>query len=146
MFPGDAKWTKIEKVKDGRVYMLDFVASSRQLFFWLQEPKTTSDEEWATKLNDYLANGPSQTSISQQQQGLMSMLQQSAPQNNRQAQQRQQVQMDQLQQIMQSIAPRNQNQTGATQQGAQQQAPQQQQQQQGGQGKSIHNHSFLFYR
>jgi membrane protease subunit (stomatin/prohibitin family) len=112
------------------VYLLDFVQTSRQQFFWLQESKSDSDEENATKVNDYLTNGPPQTTLSQQQQGLMSMLQQ-AQQNTsgqRQQQQRQQVQMDQLQQIMQSIAPRGGQQT-------QQPSTQQQQQQQGGQGK-----------
>lgn len=116
--------------------MLDFVASSRQQFFWLQEPKSDSDEENATKINDYLANGPPQSGINQQQQGLMSMLQQvgGSGSANRAQQSRQQVQMDQLQQIMQSINPSAQrppNQPSTTTQ-----QPPQQQQQQGGQGKS----------
>jgi 26S proteasome regulatory subunit N13 len=128
IFPGDAKWTKIDKVTSGRVYLLDFVASSRQQFFWLQEPKTDLDEENSNKINEYLANGPHQSSINQQQQGLLNMLQQvSGGTSSRQQQTRQQVQIDQLQQIMQSINPsaaRQQNQSAPNQQ-----------QQQGGQAK-----------
>lgn len=48
----DAYFQKIEKVKDGRVYILRFTSSDKKLFFWMQEPKTEGDEELIKKFNE----------------------------------------------------------------------------------------------
>ena len=48
-FPGDAKFEKVKQTAD-RVYMLEFSANSRRIFFWMQEPDKTADEENAKKL------------------------------------------------------------------------------------------------
>uniref|UniRef100_A0A7S2KTS2 Pru domain-containing protein n=1 Tax=Zooxanthella nutricula TaxID=1333877 RepID=A0A7S2KTS2_9DINO len=48
----DAYFERIEKVKDGRVYILRFTSSDKKLFFWMQEPKTEGDEEMIKKFNE----------------------------------------------------------------------------------------------
>jgi len=48
----DAYFEKIEKVKDGRVYLLRFTSSDKKMFFWMQEPKTEGDEELIKKANE----------------------------------------------------------------------------------------------
>mmetsp|Transcript_90625 Transcript_90625/g.230605 ORF Transcript_90625/g.230605 Transcript_90625/m.230605 type:complete len:273 (-) Transcript_90625:102-920(-) len=48
----DAYFEKIEKVKDGRVYLLRFTSSDKKLFFWMQEPKDDRDVELMKKFNE----------------------------------------------------------------------------------------------
>mmetsp|Transcript_29697 Transcript_29697/g.44815 ORF Transcript_29697/g.44815 Transcript_29697/m.44815 type:complete len:273 (+) Transcript_29697:91-909(+) len=48
----DAYFEKIEKVKDGRVYILRFTSSNKKLFFWMQEPKEEGDEALIKKFNE----------------------------------------------------------------------------------------------
>lgn len=48
----DAYFEKIDKCKDGRVYLLRFTSSEKKLFFWMQEPKSDKDEEMITKFNE----------------------------------------------------------------------------------------------
>mmetsp|Transcript_82778 Transcript_82778/g.208399 ORF Transcript_82778/g.208399 Transcript_82778/m.208399 type:complete len:133 (+) Transcript_82778:57-455(+) len=48
----DAYFEKIEKVKDGRVYLLRFTSSDKKLFFWMQETKTEGDEDFIKKFNE----------------------------------------------------------------------------------------------
>jgi len=47
----DAYFQKIEKCKDGRVYILRFTSSDKKLFFWMQEPKEETDHEVIQKFN-----------------------------------------------------------------------------------------------
>lgn len=48
----DAYLEKIEKCKDGRVYLLRFTSSEKKLFFWMQEPKTEKDAEFVKTFNE----------------------------------------------------------------------------------------------
>lgn len=48
----DAYFQKVEKVKDGRVYLLRFTTSDKKLFFWMQEPKEDGDAELIKKFNE----------------------------------------------------------------------------------------------
>jgi hypothetical protein len=48
----DAYFEKIEKCKDGRVFLLRFTSSEKKLFFWMQEPKSDNDEELIKKFNE----------------------------------------------------------------------------------------------
>lgn len=74
-FPGDAKFEKVKQTAD-RVYMLEFSANSRRIFFWMQEPDKTADEENAKKLHDCInpsfgqaaSSGPSGPRLGQQTQ------------------------------------------------------------------------------
>lgn len=48
----DAYFEKIDKCKDGRVYLLRFTSSDKKLFFWMQEPKDDKDDELIKKFNE----------------------------------------------------------------------------------------------
>merc|ERR1719353_1192958 len=48
----DAYLEKIEKCKDGRVYLLRFTSSEKKLFFWMQEPKAEKDAELVKTFNE----------------------------------------------------------------------------------------------
>ncbi|CAK0789009.1 unnamed protein product [Prorocentrum cordatum] len=48
----DAYFEKIEKCKDGRVYVLRFTSSDKKLIFWMQEPDENSDVALIKKFND----------------------------------------------------------------------------------------------
>jgi len=48
----DAYFEKIEKCKDGRVFLLRFTSSEKKLFFWMQEPKSEKDEELIKNFNE----------------------------------------------------------------------------------------------
>lgn len=52
LFPGEVSWQRVEQCTTGRVYVLDFGA--RQLFFWMQEPDTEHDDQYARKINEYI--------------------------------------------------------------------------------------------
>jgi len=57
IFPEDAVFSKVTQCKEGsRVVLLKFKASSRKLFFWMQEPKSDNDEDLISKVNDALNN------------------------------------------------------------------------------------------
>eukprot|EP00096_Caligus_rogercresseyi_P008623 TRINITY_DN2782_c0_g1_i3.p1 TRINITY_DN2782_c0_g1~~TRINITY_DN2782_c0_g1_i3.p1 ORF type:complete len:370 (-),score=180.80 TRINITY_DN2782_c0_g1_i3:1682-2791(-) len=56
IFPDDIEFKKVPACTTGRVYLLKFKASSRKIFYWMQEPKSDRDEELAKKVNDYLNN------------------------------------------------------------------------------------------
>ncbi|KAL0487787.1 26S proteasome subunit ADRM1 [Acrasis kona] len=141
IFPGETKWTRVDKVTSGRVYLLEFNNSTRLKFYWLQEPKTDNDKTLADKVNDLLTNGPGSNSLTQQQQGLMNMLQSqvSSRQSSSSSSNRAPLQIDQLQQIMQNIGmPRSQQQQpSSTQSTTQNQQQQQQPPSASGQAKSI---------
>jgi len=58
IFPDDCEFKKCTQCKDGsRVYLLKFKASSRKLFFWMQEPKVDADDDYVWKVNDALNGG-----------------------------------------------------------------------------------------
>lgn len=59
IFPEDAEFLKIQQCKaPGRAFVLKFKTSPRRLFFWSQEPKDDKDEEYCTKINEYINNPP----------------------------------------------------------------------------------------
>jgi len=51
IFPGTAKWEKVEECKDGRVFLLRLLDAKRKHFFWMQEPTDEKDEEYSTNIN-----------------------------------------------------------------------------------------------
>ena len=55
IFPDSAKWVRVEECKDGRVYVLKFVGSSRREFFWMQEPSEEKDKEISEKINKLIS-------------------------------------------------------------------------------------------
>lgn len=129
LFPGDATFKKVEKVKDGRVYMLEFTNGDRHMFFWMQEPKTGKDEEYNTKINEYLRNPPQSNQYSRQQQNFMNLFgnqERSASGSNPS------IELDQLQRILQGLGPNAQQQQQPQQQPQQQQTQQQSTTQQSG--------------
>jgi hypothetical protein len=57
VFPDDCEYKKVTQCKEGsRVFLLKFKASARKLFFWMQEPKSDSDDDFVWKVNDALNN------------------------------------------------------------------------------------------
>eukprot|EP01114_Cavostelium_apophysatum_P000446 TRINITY_DN1040_c0_g1_i2.p1 TRINITY_DN1040_c0_g1~~TRINITY_DN1040_c0_g1_i2.p1 ORF type:complete len:353 (+),score=102.91 TRINITY_DN1040_c0_g1_i2:189-1247(+) len=57
IFPEEATFKRVKQIT-GRVYMLEFKASSKRHFFWLQEPKEDKDEENCNKINEHINNPP----------------------------------------------------------------------------------------
>jgi len=51
----------VRQCTTGRVYLLEFKASSRKLFFWMQEPSDSKDEENTNKINQHINNPPEST-------------------------------------------------------------------------------------
>mmetsp|Transcript_36418 Transcript_36418/g.58905 ORF Transcript_36418/g.58905 Transcript_36418/m.58905 type:complete len:295 (+) Transcript_36418:41-925(+) len=58
VFPDEARLVNVPQCNTGRVFVLDFKETSRKQFFWLQEPKADKDEEYLTKVNQYMNNPP----------------------------------------------------------------------------------------
>ena len=58
IFPDDAEFVRVPQCTTGRVFVLKFKTSPRRLFFWSQEPKDDKDEEYVTKINEYINNPP----------------------------------------------------------------------------------------
>ncbi|XP_050727960.1 proteasomal ubiquitin receptor ADRM1-like isoform X1 [Eriocheir sinensis] len=58
VFPEDCEYKRVSQCTTGRVYVLIFKLSTRRLFFWMQEPKTDKDEEYARKVNELMNNPP----------------------------------------------------------------------------------------
>ena len=56
VFPEEASVSKVPQCKTGRVIVLIFKSSDRKLFFWMQEPDDSKDDEFLEKLNNYLNN------------------------------------------------------------------------------------------
>ncbi|XP_055341352.1 proteasomal ubiquitin receptor ADRM1-like [Paramacrobiotus metropolitanus] len=55
IFPNEVEFKKIPQCTTGRVFLLKFKGSSRKLFYWMQEPDASKDEELFKKVSDYLA-------------------------------------------------------------------------------------------
>jgi len=57
IFPEDAEFLRVTQCKEeARVFLLKFKASSRKLFYWMQEPKADGDGEKVTKVNEAINN------------------------------------------------------------------------------------------
>jgi len=57
IFPEDAEFLRVTQCKEeARVFLLKFKASSRKLFYWMQEPKADGDGERVTKVNEAINN------------------------------------------------------------------------------------------
>jgi len=57
IFRDDAVFRKVVEAK-ARVYVLEFKASNKKLFFWMQEPSDEKDEQYATDINKFINNPP----------------------------------------------------------------------------------------
>ena len=124
IFPDEAVFKRVDKVKDGRVYVLEFTGGGREMFFWLQEPKTDKDEANCTSLNEFIKNPPQNAQSATQQQNFLNMFSQQGGAASASRQQSA-VELDQLQRILQGLGAAPQ-----AQQQQQQQQPTTQQQQQ----------------
>lgn len=51
IFPGEARMKKLSQAGDRRIYLLKFEQGDRKLFFWMQEPEASSDDELVRKVN-----------------------------------------------------------------------------------------------
>jgi len=58
IFPEDASIKRLQQCTSGRVLLLEFKATSKRLFYWIQEPKEDKDEEFVSKINEYINNPP----------------------------------------------------------------------------------------
>ncbi|MBZ3871150.1 Proteasomal ubiquitin receptor ADRM1 [Sciurus carolinensis] len=58
IFPDDCDFKHVPQRPSGKVSVLKFKAGSKQLFFWMQEPKTHQVEEHCWEVNEYLNNHP----------------------------------------------------------------------------------------
>jgi len=63
IFPDDVNFkhippARISAARCDRIYVLKFKASTRKFFFWMQEPKSDKDAEFAEKVNNLLNNPP----------------------------------------------------------------------------------------
>merc|ERR1719495_2254351 len=58
IFPDDCEWKHYKPVTSSRIYVLKFKSSSRRMFFWMQEPNASKDEDLAKKVNDSMNNPP----------------------------------------------------------------------------------------
>eukprot|EP01117_Protostelium_nocturnum_P012111 TRINITY_DN443_c0_g1_i2.p1 TRINITY_DN443_c0_g1~~TRINITY_DN443_c0_g1_i2.p1 ORF type:complete len:228 (-),score=65.60 TRINITY_DN443_c0_g1_i2:426-1109(-) len=58
IFPGEATFKKLKQVENGRVFLLEFPATSRRLFFWSQEAAVEKDEDTVSKVNQFINNPP----------------------------------------------------------------------------------------
>lgn len=89
LFPEDASFKKL-KQGNGRVFLLEFTHTKKQLFFWSQETSAEKDGELAEKTNNYINNPPEMTeepattSQNLDRNAVMEMLQQGAQQGNQQ--------------------------------------------------------------
>lgn len=57
IFRDDAAFRKVAEAK-ARVYVLEFKASNKKLFFWMQEPSDEKDEQFVNDINKYINNPP----------------------------------------------------------------------------------------
>jgi len=113
IFPDDAKFRKVDE-SNGRVYVLEWINSSKKFFFWMQEPKDDNDETYCHDINKYINEPPQPSQAGQGGLGLSGL----GDLGN----------LDQKQ-IMQLLA--------SAQQGSRQQQQQQQQRRQSGQPSSV---------
>jgi len=58
LLPRGSTFERVPECTTGRVYLLQFKASTARKFFWLQEPKEDKDEELCKKMNDLIDNPP----------------------------------------------------------------------------------------
>eukprot|EP00005_Dracoamoeba_jomungandri_P005178 CAMPEP_0174261442 /NCGR_PEP_ID=MMETSP0439-20130205/11433_1 /TAXON_ID=0 /ORGANISM="Stereomyxa ramosa, Strain Chinc5" /LENGTH=320 /DNA_ID=CAMNT_0015345917 /DNA_START=32 /DNA_END=994 /DNA_ORIENTATION=- len=66
VFPEDGiEFKRIKQCTTGRVYLLEWQQTGRRLFFWMQEPSESKDEENCRKINEYIKNPPTQEATQQ---------------------------------------------------------------------------------
>jgi len=58
IFPEEATFKRVKQCTTGRVYLLEWKATARRLFFWMQEPSEDKDAENATNINKFINNPP----------------------------------------------------------------------------------------
>merc|ERR1712130_100388 len=92
---------------DGRVYVLEFTSGGKEMFYWMQEPKTDKDDEYCNKINELIKNPP-QSAMYQQQQNFMNMFQ--GRQGSSQSNSSTPIELDQLQRILQQLPSQSGNQ------------------------------------
>ncbi|EFC42341.1 predicted protein [Naegleria gruberi] len=103
LFPGDVTFSKVDKVKDGRVYLLKFT-NGREAFYWMQEPSADKDAEYEKKINEYINEPPLGDDMADEDLLPTSSSQSAtAPTSNTSSQSA--VQLDQLTRIIQGINP-----------------------------------------
>jgi len=56
IFPEEATYKKVKS--QNRIFLLEFKDSSKKHFFWMQEPSEDKDEEYLTKINQFINNPP----------------------------------------------------------------------------------------
>ncbi|OQR71247.1 proteasomal ubiquitin receptor ADRM1-like [Tropilaelaps mercedesae] len=61
MFPGDAEFEKVSQCSTGRVFVLKFKSNYKRCFYWMQEPKDDKDDDYRTKVNQFLNDPSAQT-------------------------------------------------------------------------------------
>merc|ERR1712130_786920 len=103
---------------DGRVYVLEFTSGGKEMFYWMQEPKTDKDDEYCNKINELIKNPP-QSAMYQQQQNFMNMFQ--GRQGSSQSNSSTPIELDQLQRILQQLPSQSWNQQQQSQQSQNQQ-------------------------
>ncbi|KAG2379620.1 hypothetical protein C9374_006737 [Naegleria lovaniensis] len=136
VFQGDVTFSRIKKVTDGRVYLLKFT-SGRELFYWMQEPKTDKDDEYERKINEYIENPPMEGGMIDEDIPLQQST--TTPSETSTQPQQNAVQLDQLSRIIQGINPATAPSSGQTQTSAtpSQQQSSSSQQSQGSQEASL---------
>jgi 26S proteasome regulatory subunit N13 len=58
IFPEEATFKRVKQCTTGRVYLLEWKATARRLFFWMQEPAEDKDAENANNINKFINNPP----------------------------------------------------------------------------------------
>jgi len=58
LFPEDAVFEPVPQCTTGRVFVLKIISADMKTFFWMQEPKTDKDEEYAATINRLINTPP----------------------------------------------------------------------------------------
>jgi len=75
IFPEEATLRKVKEA-NGRVYVLEFKNGDKKLFFWMQEPNASKDDQYCADINKFINNPPQPGSTGGELGGLEGMNQQ----------------------------------------------------------------------